>query len=236
MSKYNPMSKEFQEETKRLGLTGNQLVQKYIQEGKIVNSTDIHRDINNRTLKNAKFKNRKEYVDFCARRRGYENRAECVKEWQWNRGTHSPMSDNEDCSSYLGIYITEIKIGRKLLPILFGAIEKEMPANNPGFEFIVKGGYKIQFKARTLKNTNKWSFRIDYNNIADYFILVAFNDRENLDIIHIWVIKKDDIIRGKKFFDRETISITNCCKKLLEFQKYDQIEKYRQIKEAIEKV
>lgn len=31
---YNPMNKEFQEEAKRLGLTGNQLVQKYKKEGK----------------------------------------------------------------------------------------------------------------------------------------------------------------------------------------------------------
>lgn len=30
MSKYNPMSKEFQAEAKRLGLTGNQLIQLYM--------------------------------------------------------------------------------------------------------------------------------------------------------------------------------------------------------------
>ena len=31
---YNPMSKEFQDECKRLGLTGNQLMTKYKREGK----------------------------------------------------------------------------------------------------------------------------------------------------------------------------------------------------------
>lgn len=37
MSKYNPMSKEFQEEAKRLGLTGYQYTQKLREEDKLPN-------------------------------------------------------------------------------------------------------------------------------------------------------------------------------------------------------
>jgi len=235
--KYHPVSKEFQETAKILGLTGNQLIQKYINEGKLPNPTEINRKMNNRTLENLGISNRKEYTNSCSQRRGYKDRAESVKEWQWNKGIHSPMSENEDCASYLGVYITERKIGRKLLPIILGDIQAEMSANNHWFEFIVVGGYKVQFKARTLrykKGWTGWSFRIDYNSVADYFVLIAFSDRENLNIAHILLIKKGDIVRGKRFYDRETISITNSSKGLLEFQKYDQIEKYDKIKNQID--
>lgn len=40
---YNPMSKEFQDECKRLGLTGNQLIQKYRDDGKLPCTADINR-------------------------------------------------------------------------------------------------------------------------------------------------------------------------------------------------
>lgn len=35
LSKYNPMSKEFQKDANRLGLTGNQYIQKLGEEGKL---------------------------------------------------------------------------------------------------------------------------------------------------------------------------------------------------------
>ena len=41
--KYNPMSKEFQNECKRLGLTGYQYKLELIKEGKVINPTDIKR-------------------------------------------------------------------------------------------------------------------------------------------------------------------------------------------------
>lgn len=40
VSKYNPMSKEFQEEAKRLGLTGNELISIYKKEEKIFNDAN----------------------------------------------------------------------------------------------------------------------------------------------------------------------------------------------------
>jgi hypothetical protein len=40
--KYNPMSKEFQDECKKLGLTGNQLTAKYKREGKSIEKDDIY--------------------------------------------------------------------------------------------------------------------------------------------------------------------------------------------------
>jgi hypothetical protein len=57
ISKYNPMSKDFQEEAKRLGLTGNQLTKKYVQEGKIANPADINQERNEGIAERAGFKN-----------------------------------------------------------------------------------------------------------------------------------------------------------------------------------
>lgn len=39
--KYNPISKEFQDEAKRLGLTGWQYHRKLVEEGKLPNPTDL---------------------------------------------------------------------------------------------------------------------------------------------------------------------------------------------------
>lgn len=53
---YNPMSKEFQEEANRLGLTGNQLIQKYKKEGRFIKKepysrNKVHRQINHTNVK-----------------------------------------------------------------------------------------------------------------------------------------------------------------------------------------
>ncbi len=45
--KYNPMSIEFQDECKKLGLTGYQYRLKLIKEGKVVNPSDIERKYQN---------------------------------------------------------------------------------------------------------------------------------------------------------------------------------------------
>lgn len=121
MSRYNPMSKEFQDEAKRLGLTGNQLIQKYVREGKLSNPTDIDRDTNNRI-----------YQDM-----GYLDKAAYVREWRHSNGQLS-MDENKDCANFLGIIIAERQYGRIILPEMFGGIEKEMPYGNPWYEEISK--------------------------------------------------------------------------------------------------
>lgn len=51
--KYHPCSKEFQDEAKKLGLTGNQYHQKLVDEGKLLNPTDNKvKDISAKRLKN----------------------------------------------------------------------------------------------------------------------------------------------------------------------------------------
>lgn len=252
----HPCNEERQEDMNRLKFSNGYEYTQHI--GILKNPTDVKRKEYHNILKNIGCKNLNDYEDICARRLGYKDRKERKKEynlnhveykreWNWNNGICSPFSENEDCSLYLGVHIAERKIVRKYLPILLGEIEKEMPPNYPAYDFVCKGDIKVNIKARQLID-NKWQFPIKHNDKTDYFILVCFdninNDRE-LKILHIFLIDKNDLIRkhttGKyyrmeKFYNRETISISNDSKSILffkYFQKYDWIDKLSTIKYII---
>lgn len=217
MIKYHPCSKEFQEEAKRLGLTGNQLIQKYIIEGKLANPTDIDRDTNNRI-----------YRDI-----GYIDKAAYIREWRYENGIQIPMSENEDCSHFLGTHIAERKYGRVILPEMFGGIEQEMPCENPSYDFIVTSDIKIDVKScclRKLKGWTGWEPHVRFNNITDYFIILAFYNREDLNLLHVWLIGKNEIIRGYEYCNRDNIKITNTRRGLLEFKRFDWIDRLECLK------
>lgn len=212
ISKYNPMSKEFQEEMKRLDLTGNQLIHKYINEKKLPNPTEIDR----------------KYLDDAARKKGFKDRSEQRKNEDWYIKRHIPMSENEDCPHYLGTHIAARKYGRKILSS-FGNIKQEMSPNYPKFDFIMEGDIKIDVKS-SRKIANYYTFKIRYNNVADYFLLIAFNngqDENTLEPVHVWLIKGNELIIKKsggeyifeKFYMRDSISIPY--EDTLSFQKYD---------------
>jgi hypothetical protein len=96
------------------------------------------------------------------------------------------MSEAKDCSSYLGVYIAE-----KLLSNFFDHTT-HMPLNNPGYDFVCGKGFKIDVKSSCYviqgKSTPRWQFDIDRNQIADYFLCIAFNDRVSLNPLHVWLI------------------------------------------------
>lgn len=107
MSKFN----EFQEEAKRLGLTGNQLIHLYIKEGKLPNPADLNRDRNNDLAKRAGLKNHNEYeLNRC--HKDMEHKRKYTQEWRHEKGIQQPLSENEDCSHFLGTFIAERKYGR----------------------------------------------------------------------------------------------------------------------------
>lgn len=87
-----------------------------------------------------------------------------------------------------------------------------MPYRNHGFDFLCDKILKIDIKSARLIN-GQWQFQIRYNYIADYFMLIGFNDKNDeengLRYINIWWFKNDDIIRGKKFWRREGFWITD---------------------------
>lgn len=112
-------------------------------------------------------------------------------------GYCAPMNESKDCNQYLGICVAERVINNCGM---FKTIVK-MPNNNPGFDFICNREFKIDVKSacRTFVVRNEhelnpwWTFHIDHNTIADWFVIIAFDDREHLIPLHAWVIPGDKI-------------------------------------------
>lgn len=123
-----------------------------------------------------------------------------TRAYRHSRGV-KPMSENRECGGYLGIYISE-----RVLAMVFKDVVK-MPVNHPGYDFICAMGKMVDVKAATMRvrdfGTPAWSFHIRNNTIADYFLCVAFDNRCNLNPMHIWLIP-GDVVNTKQ---SATISI-----------------------------
>ena len=89
----------------------------------------------------------------------------------------------------LGLYVEKAIAG------MFGVPTEQH--GNPKVDFICPNGYKIQVKTSSIRynrGASSWIFHIDRNKIADYFILVAVNNiddinKEDFEPAHIWMIK-----------------------------------------------
>lgn len=178
---------------------------------------------------------RKEYLDKWAKDKGYADLKEYRRILSWNNGSRSPMECNQDCSYYVGIHIAERKIARKILPILFGGIEKEMPPNHPGYDFIVKGGYKVNVKSRRFLR-REWCFMISHNRDTDFFLLIGLNDEideDKIKVIRMWLFRKDDNVDKriggwyykKPFWDREGFTMTENPIRIEKFKSYEITDK-----------
>lgn len=331
MTKYNMCSKEFQEEAKRLGLTGFQYVQKLRKEGKLVNITkvkreddnkraqnrgykdineynrvmyhkedpclegfqegtigwlkyilkekgisienisfgdiirlgqennilniwtDVHRELRKKIAKNTGCKNHTEYLDKWAKKRGYNDINDYRNELRYINDTRTPLSENKECESYFGVYIVE-HVLNKFLPTIFDYV-KYMKYGNRGFDFICKDPkqefvdrypqlklkrgieYKIQSTARCIDfGTDYFHFPIMYNDMAEYFIFSAWDNRDNLDLLHVWIIHKNEMVRKRKFWRRDAINITNRPRYLIEFNRYELINELDKLKETIKEL
>lgn len=91
MLKYNPISKEFQREAERLGLTGNQLIQKYRKEEKL-KSIKV---ANDEWYQKKGFKNLLDYDNSLAIQKGFKDKKDRNREWHYDKGS-LPMSVNID--------------------------------------------------------------------------------------------------------------------------------------------
>ena len=218
--KYNPCSKEFQEKAKELGLTGHQYIQKLVEEGKLRNPTDIDRESNNAIYKKI----------------GYNNSAHFLREWRHDHGVQSPMEENKECAHHLGTVIAERQYGRMIIPEIFGGIEREMPYGNPKYDFIATNGIKIDVKScciRENKGWYGWEPHVRFNEVTDHFLILAFDNREDLNLVHVWLIGRNEIIRECEFHLRDSIKITDKSKSLQEFQRYELTDKLECLKNNI---
>lgn len=124
------------------------------------------------------------------------------RESNYRAGRGKPMMTNPDCGVYLGIYIAE-----RVLAGVFGHINR-MPNNNQGYDFICGKGYKVDVKSATLSKygPNSWSFTIRKNTTADYFLILAFDNRRDLNPEHIWMIPGVNLsMKEKAMISRSTL-------------------------------
>jgi len=96
------------------------------------------------------------------------------------------MSENKSCASYLGCHIAE-----RVLKHVFKDVEV-MPYGYSGYDFICNKGKKIDVKSSCARYntcyTKYWQFRINENQIADYFLCLAFDNRNDLNPLHMWLL------------------------------------------------
>lgn len=105
-----------------------------------------------------------------------------------------PMGENKECGIFLGVHVAE-----RVLAKVFKNVER-MPFGNVGYDFICNNGYKIDVKSACIGTNGGWGFHIGENKIADYFILIAFDNRDDLTPLHLWMIPGEDVN------DRKTIA------------------------------
>lgn len=134
---------------------------------------------------------------------------------KWKGGDkHVPYYENKDCSNYLGRHIAE-----RILSKYFEDI-KHMPYQNQGYDFVCKKGYKIDVKSSCLHSNDKyknplWSFDINHNKIADYFLCIAFDNRDNLTPMRLWLIP------GNVISNKHALIITNSERSLSTWKEYE---------------
>lgn len=138
---------------------------------------------------------------------------------RYRRGIHKPLGTNPYCSSYLGVFVAE-----RVLAHVFDHVEK-MPYGNPGFDFRCGRGCKIDVKSACrltrLCHSDSWPFAIRKNANADYFLLIAFSDRENLEPEHVWLVP------GELVNDKFGVSISDS--RLDKWSKYELDDKLAQV-------
>jgi hypothetical protein len=128
-----------------------------------------------------------------------------------------PMSEAKDSAVYLGVYIAE-RVLRNCG--LFGHIEK-MPYGYPGIDFICGKGFGIDLKSACLvkckRSSNpEWHFPIRHNTVADYFLLLGFRDRKELEPLHIWLVP------GYLINNHHNICITNSLTGIEKWKRFEQ--------------
>lgn len=206
-----------------------------------------------------------EYVrthrDIWANEKGYDSYNERRNENDWEKGKRLPMSIKEDCSVNFGVYKGEelfkiylSTIFERVVHMKYGNKCFDFKCRNPKQEFIdnyhitieKNKEYRIQSKVSSLTD-DCFAFTIDNNENTDFFILVGFDNRYNLNVVSIWLIGIDEMIRAgtrnngytiKKIWDRRVLRIymnTKSQMSFIYFKKYELTDEIDKLKKICEK-
>jgi hypothetical protein len=182
------------------------------------------------TLRRSNYKTRLEYANAVAQKAGFKDEAERYKLYRHETGQKRPMEEAEDCSAYFGVCI-----GEKYVSQTFEG-SKPAPYGTPGYDW-EWNGLKVQHKARCLNTLGVlyWRFtRLDYNKIAQKFVLSGWDNRDALNPKHIWIFDKDEIMSdGLPFWNRNDIKIYDTPKGLAEYAKNEDVYRLNKLKEIL---
>lgn len=130
----------------------------------------------------------------CQRKHFKENRSHINAykcEWTHRTGRNKSIAESKDSGVWLGTHITEEAIAELL------GDAKKMPLKHEGWDLESKNYGKIDVKAACIflyKGKNiSWLFHINRNQLPDYFACVAFDSRESLTPLHMWLIPAKEI-------------------------------------------
>ena len=166
------------------------------------------------------------YLDKLAQKRGFKNHNDYQNNCKHISGRCQPMSKNKDCSSYLGVYVAE-----KVLSKVFENVQR-MPYGNTGYDFSCKNDFKIDVKCACLcynRGYYSWTFHIKHNKIADYFLLLSFDNRIDLNPQNVWLIKGTELIVNQSgsttLNEKTSLVILNSVYSISKYKRYEQIDK-----------
>ena len=98
-----------------------------------------------------------------------------------------------------------------------------MPYGNRGFDYLWDS-VKIDNKGRCLYYSGVLNpilgYSIGYNNIAHKFILSGWDNRDDLNPLIVLEFDRDDIVRGRPFWKRYSLTITYTPEGLEQFEEY----------------
>lgn len=136
------------------------------------------------------------------------------------------MKINKKCSTFLGCNIAE-----RVLSHVFKDVQR-MPYGNKGYDFVCNKGFKIDVKSSCLHSNqyNNYLFVIKHNKIADYFLLIGFDNRDDLNPRHIWLIKSTELIRNFRIMNNfERLYIRDIPNDIIKFSKYELNDKLKEM-------
>jgi hypothetical protein len=169
------------------------------------------------------YKDDKDYQNSLSQKNGFKDKNEHDRSIRHKKGISLPFSENKECASYLGVHIAE-----RLLSKIFENVTR-MPYGNPSYDFICGKGYKIDVKSSCLRYGSQWNFTINKNKIADYFLLLGFDNRRDLNPQHVWIIGRNEIIHNRKsnkpVNQHISIFIKNCTTSMNNLRQYEQTNK-----------
>lgn len=180
----------------------------------------------------------KEYQEYLAKNLGYKSWNDYANHRRHIKGTKRPLEEAKETGMYLGVYVAE-----RVLSKIFEQVQR-MPNNNIGYDFLCKKGYKIDVKCSCLtkeQGNDLWFFNIRKNTIADYFLFLAFDSRNNLEPQHIWLINSNEPVPELRWFNPKNtrllknitgLRIPNTPIHLKVFKRFEQTDKLKQLKEC----